>query len=476
MPAAVDPFAQTRLPNGAVPCDGADLLAGDGTGTLRFSPVPPGRAARSDPPRPSVAARPSMALLDLAMCAAVRRDPATGEAQIDLYDERLLEFGRAHGPLFAREPLARPATDLPLGPDAPFDEGRSLWASAAVVANLAVVAQECANGTLPLASVGSALGNFVHLRVRAADAREGLDLRIVSRPASPDYVAWLGAPLFVRREPDPRDGRPSYGFVLPGPGGGLDLVVASLGHEMATPDWHLLLRALELDAAGAERVRSQLVASGHDVAGPAAGELAGELASTVVAPGAEDLGALATLVRTLVAAHMRDARIDVFAVGGETGYFSFASHLSWLWYDFSHDLASVRVKYCARCGRGFSVAGHRGPERNYCSAACRNAAHNRRSSARRDDIRLGFLEDGRDVVTLAHEHFPDLREKDARDAVRDVLSSWPALKHAVDEAIEEDGWDAPLLRRCAEQGLDLLRLLPARRRSQLRMMRERSGR
>ena len=125
-------------------------------------------------------------------------------------------------------------------------------------------------------------------------------------------------------------------------------------------------------------MRDQLVAAGHDVAG-AAGELSGELASEAVPLGTGDLGALGALVRTLVAAHLRDARIDVFATGGETGYFTFGSLLSWLWYDFSHDLASVRVKYCARCGRGFSVAGHRGPERNYCSAACRNAAHNRRS-------------------------------------------------------------------------------------------------
>lgn len=476
MTAAIDPFAQTRRPNGSVPCTGTELVTGDGCSTLRFTPIPPGPTVPAAPSGPYATARPSMALLDLAMCAAVRRDPAGGDAEIELYDERLLEFARTHGPLFAREPLALPAGVGPLGPDAPFDESRALWASAAIVANLAVVAQECANGTLPPSGIEGALGNFIHLRVRGTGADDEFDLRVVSRPASPDYVTWLDAPLFVRREQDQGDSRLSYGFVLPGPDGGLDLAVASFGHEISTPDWHLLLRALELDPAGAERVRDQLVASGHDVSGTATGELSGDLAGEVVAPGAGDLGALATLVRTLVAAHMRDAHIDVFAVGGETGYFSFASHLSWLWYDFSHDLASVRVKYCARCGRGFSVAGHRGPERIYCSAACRNAAHNRRSSSRRDDIRSGFLRGGADVETLARAHFPDLDEGDARAAVRDVLSSWPALKHAIDEAIEECGWDAPLLRRCAEQGLDLLRLLPARRRSQLRMMRTRSGR
>ena len=350
-----------------------------------------------------------------------------------------------------------------------------MWASAAIVANLAVVAQECANGALPLAGAESALGNLVHLRVRGAGDWDGLDLYSVSRPTSADYATWTDAPLFVRREQEPQTGRLHYGFVLPGAEGGLDTVIASFDHEITALDWHLLLRALELDAAGAERVRDQLVAAGHDVAG-AAGELSGELASEAVPLGTGDLGALGALVRTLVAAHLRDARIDVFATGGETGYFTFGSLLSWLWYDFSHDLASVRVKYCARCGRGFSVGGHRGPERNYCSAACRNAAHNRRSSARRDDIRAGFLERGASVDELAHAHFPDLGEKDGRDAVRATLSSWPALKHAVDEAIDADGWGAPLLRRCAEQGLDLLRLLPARRRSQLRAMRGRDAR
>ena len=473
MPAAVDPFAQTRRPNGAVPCRSVEPAATGGTGALRFSLVPPGPATSADAPAQS--ARPSMALLDLATCVAVRRDAATGEAAIEVYDERLLEFARAHGPLFARAPLARPAPDAPLGPDAPLDEARSLWASAAIVANLAVVAQECANGALPLAGAESALGNLVHLSVHGSDAGEGLDLYSVSRPASADYAAWLDAPLFVRREQEPRTGRLHYGFVLPGPDSGLDAVVASFGREITALDWHLLLRALELDAAGAERVRDQLAAAGHDVSG-SAGELAGELVSEAAPLRAGDLGALAALVRTLVAAHLRDARIDVFATGGETGYFSFGSLLSWLWYDFSHDLASVRVKYCARCGRGFSVAGHRGPERNYCSAACRNAAHNRRSSARRDDIRSGFLERGASVGELARAHFPDLGERDARDAVRAVLSSWPALKHAVDEAIERDGWGAPLLRRCAEQGLDLLRLLPSRRRAQLRALRGQDGR
>ena len=475
MSVTVDPFAQTRRPNGVVPCLRVEPAATGGTGALRFSPAPPGSVALGSPADTGAAPRPSMALLDLATCVAVRRDPATGEAAIEVYDERLLEFARSHGPLFARAPLAHPAGGGPLGPDAPFDEARSLWASAAIVANLAVVAQECANGALPLAGAESALGNLVHLRVRGAGDWDGLDLYSVSRPTSADYATWTDAPLFVRREQEPQTGRLHYGFVLPGAEGGLDTVIASFDHEITALDWHLLLRALELDAAGAERVRDQLVAAGHDVAG-AAGELSGELASEAVPLGTGDLGALGALVRTLVAAHLRDARIDVFATGGETGYFTFGSLLSWLWYDFSHDLASVRVKYCARCGRGFSVAGHRGPERNYCSAACRNAAHNRRSSARRDDIRAGFLERGASVDELAHAHFPDLGEKDGRDAVRATLSSWPALKHAVDEAIDADGWGAPLLRRCAEQGLDLLRLLPARRRSQLRAMRGRDAR
>ena len=59
--------------------------------------------------------------------------------------------------------------------------------------------------------------------------------------------------------------------------------------------------------------------------------------------------------------------------------------------------------------------------------------------------------------------------------MRELLSSWPALKHAIDDEIEDDGWGAPLLKRCAEQGIDVLRLLPARRRRQLREMRARGG-
>ena len=469
MSLSIDPFVRMRLPNGTVPCREASLIGADDARHVRFW----AESAASWGQAPAFGkARPSLALLDLAVCAVVRHDPNTGEVALEVSDELLLDFARARGPLFGYAPYASPAEGAALGPEAPFDEARSLWASAAIMANLATMAQECVNGALPVIAAQGALGNLVHLRIHHMEAEAGFDLYLISRPTTDAYAAWLEAPLFVRCERDVQTGRVHYGFILPGAHGGLDTVVATFDHEIATPDWHLLLRALELDTVTAACVRDQLAASGSELGLPLGDELAGELVSEELGVSQDDLAALAVLVRTLVAAHVRDARIDVFATGGDTGYFSFSSLLSWLWYDFSHDLASVRVKYCARCGRAFSVAGHRGPERDYCSAECRNAAHNRRFSSRRDDIRRAFLEDGLEVHDLARRYYSERDESQGCASVRDVLSSWPALKHAIDEAIEQDGWSAPLLKRCAAQGLDLMRLLPVRRQKQLRHLRE----
>ena len=184
------------------------------------------------------------------MCVALRLDAATGEAAIEIFDDRMLDFARAHGPLFAREPLARGVDGAPLGPDVRLEEPRTLWSSAAIMANLAVVAQECANLTLPLAGAQAALGNLVHLRIGGSDASEPFDLYVVSRPIAPAYADWLDIPCFVRREQEAAAGRLHYGFLLPEPDGGVDLVVASFRHEIATPDWRLLLGALELEGRG----------------------------------------------------------------------------------------------------------------------------------------------------------------------------------------------------------------------------------
>ena len=73
-----------------------------------------------------------------------------------------------------------------------------------------------------------------------------------------------------------------------------------------------------------------------------------------------DAPVLAALVQAMIAAHLGGAIIDVFQGDAVTGYLAFDSLLSWLWYDFSRTLSKISVGYCERCGKPFSLTGHRG--------------------------------------------------------------------------------------------------------------------
>lgn len=165
--------------------------------------------------------------------------------------------------------------------------------------------------------------------------------------------------------------------------------------------------------------------------------------------------------------------MDVFAADERTGHLSFASRLSWLWYDFSRRLDVARIGYCARCRRPFSLVGHRGVDRRFCSQACKTAAKNERSHRRRDALRRDFLA-GAPVEEVASRYFEGDDPADARAKALRELETWPALKHAVDEAVGRDGWRAPLLARCRAEGLDVERILTSRRREELRRLARRA--
>ena len=490
MATRLDPFAQTRTPAGVVPCEGVSAVrddAGDGTAALvaiGFMPMPP-EGAGAGPRRPFLG-RASMDLVDLGAAAAVRPGPDGPVTQVSA--DSLVAFASAHGPLFAREPFAWGARDGAPRAGEGFEEDAGAWVSAATMANLAIVAQQLSQGTLPLSTAGNVMGNLVRWHVVAPGSpdADGFDLVVVARPVTAEYADWLGAPLFVRREEG--EGRIDYSFVLRGEEGDatwLEVGVASFARVIDAADYRVLSRALGFSAGLDEEVRERLAlgdgaAAGDGALGAGAGRTApgdrrhagladeGLLGRPIAideGPGGREL--LASLMRALVAAHLRDAYVDVFSASDETGFLSFRSLLSWLWYDFSRGLDKARIKYCVRCGRAFSVVGHRGPDRVFCSDECRNASHNERSNRRRDGLRHEFLEGGRSVADLAAAHFPEERPEAGERRVRQSLQSWPALKHAVDDDIERHGWSSPLLRRCRDEGLDPLRLLTTRRRQEL---------
>lgn len=415
--------------------------------------------------------------------------PAT---QLQIKGAELARFARAHGPLFAREPYAWPVDSDEITAGEPFDEDVFLWGSAAGMANFAVLAQECVNGSLPPTVAASMLG-LVVWRV-SDDAGSGFDLLMTGRAVSADYFEWLGAPRFIRREE--AGGRIDYSFILgevdeEAGTAELQVALASFEHEITASDYRMLSGALRLTGAidREARERLQLDAAPDQPEAPKGAPSAHGSARAKAdreqsayrlsddqmhgfddALNEDDLPRLASMVRALVAAHLTDAYVDVFSAGGATGYLSFRSYLSWLWYDFSCNLGAVRVKYCVRCGRAYSVAGRRGPEKNYCSNDCRDAAHNERVGAKRDELRRAFLQ-GATVAELAARHYPDEDPATGAKRVRSLVESWPALKHEVDADIEAHGWHAPLFVRCHAEGLNVLKLLSSKRRRQLKAAR-----
>lgn len=431
----------------------------------------------------------SHAQLDAEPAAQLDTEPAT---QLQIKGAELARFARAHGPLFAREPYAWPVNSDEITAGEPFDEDVFLWGSAAGMANFAVLAQECVNGSLPPAVAAGMLG-LVVWRV-SDDAGSGFDLLMTGRTVSADYFEWLGAPRFIRREE--AGGRIDYSFILGEADeetgtAELQVALASFEHEITASDYRMLSGALRLTGAIDREAREKLqldaapdqteapkgAPSAHGSARAKADreQSAYRLSDDQMhgfddALNEDDLPRLASMVRALVAAHLTDAYVDVFSAGGATGYLSFRSYLSWLWYDFSCNLGAVRVKYCVRCGRAYSVAGRRGPEKNYCSNDCRDAAHNERVGAKRDELRHAFLQ-GATVAELAARHYPDEDPATGAKRVRSLVESWPALKHEVDADIEAHGWHAPLFVRCHAEGLNVLKLLSSKRRRQLKAVR-----
>ena len=164
-----------------------------------------------------------------------------------------------------------------------------------------------------------------------------------------------------------------------------------------------------------------------------------------------------------MSAHLDGVHVDAFADYEATGNLSFESFLAWLWYDFSKHLSRVSIGYCEQCGKPFSLVGYRGAERRYCSRQCKTDAKNARSKADREASRRMFLQ-GTSVAEIARELYPTVGADSAAARVRADLSKWVELKHRIDDQIAEVGLaQAELLRRCAVEGLDVKRLVSARR-------------
>lgn len=478
----LDPFLQIRTTRGQVPCrsvlpiaDGADATDRDSKEwqAFRFEPMSVDEARAADASDGASASADGITLLELAECVMQKtvepeaddagEAPAEPVCVEEVSGKDLYRFAQHHGPLFGTS----------------VEEPVEVWMSAASVADLATRLQQIASkleGTMSVAALnGGAFNNIAKYRLMNPETGSRFDLIVIARAVDAEYARHLEVP-FVRREE--REGRINYAFLSIKhepeiePAVMLYMHVVSFDHEMSLPDYLALSRVFDFDADTDAQVfqhfvsdadRAQLAAAQDP---KAYGIAQGALYTMDAVPFDDaDCSPIASLVRLLVAAHLQEARLDVFYADEKTGHLRFPNYLAWLWYEYSSGIEKVRIGYCGNCGRPFSRVNQRGRERLFCSEKCKNEAKNRLKSMRTKRVRELFKGDsnfngGRSVTEIARElQREDQTLDEARAEVIDILNKWPELKNKVKSAINNKGWDAELFTRCMRDGLDWKRIL-----------------
>lgn len=381
-------------------------------------------------------------LIKLASCVEPTGNP---ESPIRMDVDNVVDFARQTGPLFG-------VRDTELVRD---------WAYAAVSALVAVRIQEFLNGNCNIAKV-SAIRQIDKVAITSEADRSSFSMYSIYLGISGGYAACFKSLPIIRRI-ESNDGF-FYAFVSAtgdAAGSVIEFRVFSFDHELTLEDFETLklLLALSDDDSRAALQHLKLVPS--------------EQSYYDIAPDASivpqnrplddtDKGALTALVQALVIAHLSGAHVDVFQGSESTGFLSFDSYLSWLWFDFSRKLSTVRIGYCEQCGRAFSLAGHRGMERKYCSEKCKTDAKNEKTRQETLEIRRRFsLGQSTNEIAEATERRPDY--------IRKQLSKWTQLKHELEDDLAENGFNGSnLLKRCGSEGLNLDQLLNSKRKAELK--------
>ena len=381
-------------------------------------------------------------LIKLASCVEPTGNP---ESPIRMDVDNIVDFARQTGPLFG-------VRDNELVRD---------WAYAAVSALVAVRIQEFLNGNCNIAKV-SAIRQIDKVAITSEADRSSFSMYSIYLGISGGYAACFKSLPIIRRI-ESNDGF-FYAFVSAtgdAAGSVVEFRVFSFDHELTLEDFETLklLLALSDDDSRAALQHLKLVPS--------------EQSYYDIAPDASivpqnrplddtDKGALTALVQALVIAHLSGAHVDVFQGSESTGFLSFDSYLSWLWFDFSRKLSTVRIGYCEQCGRAFSLAGHRGMERKYCSEKCKTDAKNEKTRQETLEIRRRFS---------AGQSINEIAEATERRPyyIRKHLSKWTQLKHELEDDLAENGFNGSnLLKRCGSEGLNLDQLLNSKRKAELK--------
>lgn len=297
-------------------------------------------------------------LIKLASCVEPTGNP---ESPIRVDVGNIVDFARQTGPLFG-------VSETEIVRD---------WAYTAVSALVAVRIQEFLNGNCNIAKV-RAIRQIDKVVISSEADGSSFIMYSIYLGISGGYAACFKSLPIIRRI-ESSDGY-FYAFVSAtgdAAGAAIEFRVFSFDHELTLEDFETLklLLALSDDDSRAALQHLKLAPSEqsyYDIAPDASIVPQSSLLNDT------DKGALTALVQALVIAHLSGAHVDVFQGSESTGFLSFDSYLSWLWFDFSRKLSTVRIGYCEQCGRAFSLAGHRGMERKYCSEKCKTDAKNER--------------------------------------------------------------------------------------------------
>lgn len=381
-------------------------------------------------------------LIKLASCVEPTGNP---ESPIRVDVGNIVDFARQTGPLFG-------VSETEIVRD---------WAYTAVSALVAVRIQEFLNGNCNIAKV-RAIRQIDKVVISSEADGSSFIMYSIYLGISGGYAACFKSLPIIRRI-ESGDGY-FYAFVSAtgdAAGAAIEFRVFSFDHELTLEDFETLklLLALSDDDSRAALQHLKLAPSEqsyYDIAPDASIVPQSSLLNDT------DKGALTALVQALVIAHLSGAHVDVFQGSESTGFLSFDSYLSWLWFDFSRKLSTVRIGYCEQCGRAFSLAGHRGMERKYCSEKCKTDAKNEKTRQETIELRRRFAE-GQSVNEIAEatERRPDY--------IRKQLSKWTQLKHELEDDLAENGFNGSgLLKRCGSEGLNLDQLLSSKRKAELK--------
>lgn len=382
-----------------------------------------------------------------------------GDQEPDQQIQNFLQLATECGPLFGQA----------------NDELVSDWQCAAALAREAIALQEQVNGHLGLKL---AQDTIVKQHVFSADSSAKLftlytlSVRIARKDRPSRYAPLLPAMPWQKTFSTQDDH--VYAFVLPGEDDECllaDLCLVSSEQELDTATYAAIVCALSNDDISGEQLLSigiSNLAIDQEEAAREAERLGRDNSIRVQDDeiSKDDVKQLQRIVQVLIAMHVSTARLDLFETEGSDDFLIFDSLISSLWYDFARHLRAVKVAYCQRCGKGFSLTGHRGMPRRYCSSDCRMKDKNDRNRKMRDAAREMFLE-GASVNEIARSRSGGTA---SRPAIRSIASQL-AQSRALQQALREEaarGSDE-LATRCLDEGIfDEKRILQFRKQGQAR--------